>query len=64
MIHPEKRILRLPQVIQKTGYRRSSIYAQMEKGTFPAARKLGPRAVGWDAQEIDEWIQKRLDGKN
>lgn len=64
MVHSEKRILRLPQVIEKTGYRRSSIYNFMEQGTFPAARKLGPRAVGWDAQEIDEWIQKKLDGKN
>jgi prophage regulatory protein len=60
----KKRILRLPKVKYKTGYGRSSIYDMMAKGTFPKCRKLGPRAVGWDSQEIDEWIQKKLDGKN
>ncbi|QQG36717.1 MAG: AlpA family transcriptional regulator [Micavibrio aeruginosavorus] len=53
-------ILRLPQVITKTGISRSSIYDWMQKGTFPKAIKLGCRSVGWIEQEIDDWIAKHM----
>ncbi|MGI3747122.1 MAG: AlpA family transcriptional regulator [Janthinobacterium lividum] len=48
--------MRLPEVIQKTGYRRSSIYQMMQEGKFPKPKPLGPRAVGWSSEEIQEWV--------
>lgn len=56
------RILRIADVIARTGLSRSSIYAQMADGTFPAQVKLGRRAVGWSGAEIDEWIARCLAG--
>lgn len=56
----ERRILRLEDVEAKTGFKRSHIYALMKKGEFPKACRLGIRAVGWNSQEIDKWIDGRL----
>lgn len=53
-------IMRLPEVIQQTGYKRASIYNFMKDGTFPQSRRIGPRAVGWDSLEIEAWIAKQL----
>ena len=47
-------LLRLPQVIQRTGYLRSSIYEKIALGTFPTPVHLGPRAVAWISSEIDQ----------
>jgi len=52
--------LRLPQVINRTGLKRSSIYAAMQAGTFPAQIPLGERAVGWKESDVDNWINDRI----
>lgn len=53
-------ILRLPRVIERVGMRRSSIYAAVAAGTFPAPVKLGARSVGWPSDQVDRWIQERI----
>lgn len=53
-------ILRLTQVIARTGRSRSSIYADIKAGRFVAPISIGRRAVGWLAHEIDEWIAARI----
>lgn len=53
-------VLRLNEVIAKTGRSRASIYADIERGSFPAPIKLGPRAIGFLADEIDGWISERV----
>lgn len=54
-------IMRLPEVIQATGYKRSSIYSLMKDGKFPRSRTLGLRAVGWDSVEVQAWVSSKLD---
>ncbi len=57
----EKTIIRLPVVRKRTGNKsKSSIYADISAGTFPAPIKIGSRAVGWIESEIDEWIEDRI----
>ena len=56
-------ILRLPQVMEITGYKRSSIYEMMKHSMFPKSRRIGARAVGWDSIEIDDWVNSILDGR-
>jgi prophage regulatory protein len=53
-------LLRLPAVIARTGYSRSSLYALIQKHQFPAPVNLGPRAVAWPSDEIDAWIAERI----
>jgi prophage regulatory protein len=52
--------LRLPQVKQRTGLSRSSVYAKVRSGEFPAPISLGARAVGWLDSEISEWMSDRI----
>jgi prophage regulatory protein len=51
---------RLPQIKQRTGLSRSSIYAKIGRGEFPSPIRLGPRAVGWLDSEIEAWITQRV----
>ncbi|MCI4188436.1 AlpA family transcriptional regulator [Dickeya dianthicola] len=53
-------LLRLRQVEEKTGLKRSQIYLYMKDGTFPASVKIGPASVAWLKSEIDEWINLKL----
>jgi prophage regulatory protein len=53
-------ILRRKQVESRTGLSRSTIYLRIKKGTFPKPIKLGERAVGWLEQEIDSWLDERV----
>ncbi len=55
-----RRFLRLPQVEELTGFKRSHIYNLMKAGSFPASVKLGIRAVAWDSQAIEQWQKERL----
>lgn len=55
----EHNILRLPEVMKKTGLSRSTIYAYIDRGEFPKPIKIGLRAVGWHEHEINQWIEAR-----
>jgi predicted DNA-binding transcriptional regulator AlpA len=57
---PPDRLLRLPEVERLTGLRRSAIYAQMERGTFPRSVKAGLRTATWSEAAIQFWIAERL----
>jgi prophage regulatory protein len=49
--------LRLPQVIQKVGMSRATIYKQMKKG-FPKPVKIaGGYSSAWLASEIEAYMQ-------
>ena len=52
------RILRLPEVIEKTGISRSSIYEQMQLGLFPKQLRLGKRMVGWSEAEVEKHLEE------
>lgn len=53
------RVLRLPAVMDKVGLGSSTIYELMDEGSFPNARQITGRAVGWFEHEIDEWLLSR-----
>lgn len=55
-----ERILRLPQVKQKTGLGRSSIYLKEKEGLFPSRINLGGRSVGWLESEVEAWISAKI----
>ena len=55
-----KTILRLRTIMARTGLGRSSVYAKIFKGGFPKPISLGPRAIGWDSDEVGAWIESRI----
>ena len=60
--HQKKSLLRRPEVEQRTGLKRSTIYARMTQGTFPQSVSLG-RAVAWVEEEIEAWIDDRISAR-
>lgn len=57
------RLLRLNQVLDKTGLKRSQVYAYMRTGDFPRSIKIGPSSVAWLESEIEEWINQKLNNR-
>ena len=56
----ERHVMRRDEVERKTGFKRAHIYNLMKEGTFPQAKRIGLRAVGWDSLEIERWVSERL----
>ncbi|POW26572.1 helix-turn-helix transcriptional regulator [Pectobacterium atrosepticum] len=55
------RLIRLPEVMNRTGYGKAWIYRLISEGRFPAPIKIGIRSVAFIEEEIDEWIQTAID---
>ena len=53
---PPERLLRLPEVMERVGLRRTAIYQRMREGRFPQSRSLGPRCTVWVESEVNNWI--------
>ncbi|SEE00461.1 transcriptional regulator, AlpA family [Burkholderia sp. WP9] len=53
------KILRRREVQQIIGLSCSFIYASMNRGTFPAPVRLGPKSVGWRKEDVDAWLAAR-----
>lgn len=51
---------RLPVVLDRVGTSKTTVYAMVKAGTFPAPVKIGQRAVAWRHSEIDQWIASRV----
>lgn len=56
-------IVRIADVLELTGLRRTMLYDLIGKGRFPAQVNLGARAVGWYKREVLEWICSRSAAK-
>ncbi|RYY77954.1 MAG: AlpA family phage regulatory protein [Moraxellaceae bacterium] len=58
----QDRIIRLPQLVQRSGLARSTIYDRMNPKsprydeTFPKKLNLGGSAVGWLESEVEQWL--------
>lgn len=51
------RVIRLPEVMEKTGLGRTTLYKLSTEGRFPESISLGGKAMGWIEAEIDKWIE-------
>lgn len=62
MAKQDRRFLRLPDVRHQVGLGRSAIYQKIKAREFPAPYLLSPngRAVAWNSEEIDAWIDSRI----
>lgn len=58
------KLIRIKDVMDRTGLARSTIYKYISEGKFPKPIKLGSRAVAWVEAEIDGWIQASIEGRD
>jgi prophage regulatory protein len=57
-------VLRVPAVMQATGYARPTLYARVKAGLLPPPIKIGVRASAWPADEIAAVNQARIAGRS
>jgi prophage regulatory protein len=54
------RLIRLPEVKNRTGLGRSTIYGEIAAERFPAPIKISPRCVAWIESEVADWINRKI----
>ncbi|AXA33172.1 helix-turn-helix transcriptional regulator [Francisella adeliensis] len=57
------KILRLPQVIEKTGTSKTTIYRWINANQFPRPINLTHASVGWLEADINDWIQSKIEAR-
>ena len=60
ILRPNERILRIREVLYRTGLSRSVFYLHLKNGTFPAPVKIGKRSVGWAEGDVQKWIADQI----
>lgn len=60
MTAPAPAVIRLPEVIRRTGHGRSTVYRLVAEKHFPQPIKLGVRSVGWVESEVSDYIMHRI----
>jgi prophage regulatory protein len=58
------RLIRLPEVLRRTGLSKVTVWRWRRAGDFPRPVRLSPTVVGWVESEIDAWIAKRITARD
>lgn len=58
-----RKVMRLPAVLDATGWAKPTLYSKIADGKFPKGTKLDPdaRAVVWFADEIEAFQKAAVD---
>ncbi|MEG3086750.1 helix-turn-helix transcriptional regulator [Sphingomonas sp. PB4P5] len=54
------RIIRLKEVLQKTGLSRSTLYRKVALRTFPKQIAISTRCAGWRESDLNEWLRNPM----
>lgn len=55
------KLLRLPQVMEMTGLRKTKIYELHAQGAFPRRIQITAHSVGWVEAEVQAWLARRVE---
>lgn len=56
-------LLKLSEVLRRTGLSRTEIYERMKRGDFPKSVKVGLRTVRWPSNDVDSWVSNVIEGQ-
>jgi prophage regulatory protein len=51
------RIIRIAEVLKRTGQTRSTLYRKVTAGTFPCNVRISMRCVGWREADVQAWLR-------
>lgn len=54
------KLIRIKDVMNRTGLAKSTIYKYMKLGQFPQQILLGVRSVAWVESEVETWINDNI----
>ena len=55
----QEKIIRFPELRERTGLSRATIFRLERNGNFPKRRKIAAHSIGWILEEIIAWIDSR-----
>ena len=58
------KLIRIKEVMNRTGLARSTVYKYINLGQFPQPIKLGTRAVAWVEREVEAWICESIERRD
>ena len=58
------RLIRIKDVMDRTGLARSTVYKYISLGQLPQPIKLGTRAVAWVEREVEAWICESIERRD
>jgi prophage regulatory protein len=58
-----KRLLSLDEVRHLIPYSASQIYRLEHQDRFPRRLRIGPNRVAWLQDEVESWVQQRIDDR-
>ncbi|MFD1261678.1 helix-turn-helix transcriptional regulator [Entomomonas asaccharolytica] len=59
----ERRLIKLPTVMELTGLARPTIYLYIKKDKFPQCIKVGSSSF-WEYNEVQQWIADQINNRN
>ncbi|CAB4128478.1 AlpA Predicted transcriptional regulator [uncultured Caudovirales phage] len=54
------RLLRLPDVIHRCGFGKSTLWRLVSEGKFPKPVRPSSRTTAWIDKEVDSWIEEKM----
>ncbi|EKN4167893.1 TPA: helix-turn-helix transcriptional regulator, partial [Yersinia enterocolitica] len=51
-------LIRLPEVLKRTGFSRPWVYKLLKQKRFPPPIKIGGRAIAFVESEVNDWIDQ------
>jgi len=55
-----EKLIRLPQVMEMCGYRKTHIYNEIKRGAFPPYININPRLSVWQLSEVEKFIEDTI----
>ncbi len=56
-----ERFLRMPEIVERTGLCKATIYNKINDGSFPKQIPIGSNIVVWLESDLQDWMQKQID---
>jgi len=53
----EKRLLRIGEVIRRTGLSKSEIYRRVQDKRFPPQIRISHRVAAWPESAVNNWVE-------
>lgn len=54
------KLIRIEEVSEMTGLKKSALYQRISENTFPSPIKLGARCSRWNLVEVQKWIERAI----
>jgi prophage regulatory protein len=62
MTDQPERILRIKEILTRTGFTQSTLYRKIAGGSFPQQVKISIRYAGWRASAVKRWMMNQRSG--